>query len=269
MNNKAGFVLGVALLATLTTGLVTKASILIKNFPTSGGLYVGTDSPGNYEGAAVAFTPSEDCTLTNATVELSGYDGTYGQLASLSIFSDMSEPDNTGMPHQPSEQLASGTVAPNDGSDASFTADFPGGLNLTANTTYWLFVQDTSPNGWQGPNGFYWVGGGEPTGDVAYDGSEAFIVSGFEPSSDPPVFSIAGTSTNAPNGFIGGLTITCSDNTVIVSWPNTGSYTLQQNCDPATTNWTTTGYAIAYGFATNSCTITSPTGNLFFRLSNP
>jgi hypothetical protein len=270
--SKTGFVFGVALLVTLAAGPVAKASIIISNFPTSGGMYVGTDAPGNYEGAAVSFTPSEDCTLSNASVVLSGYDGTYGQLASLSIFSDLSEPYNTDMPHQPLEQLASGTVAPNDGSEASFAVDFSGGLNLLANNTYWLFVQDTSPNGWQAPNGFTWVGGGDPTGSAAYDGSVAFIVSGFYPSTDPPVFSIESTSTNAPSGFASRaamLTITQSDNSVIVSWPNTGSYTLQQNSDLTTTNWTTADYTITNSLGTNYCTITSPAGNLFFRLSNP
>jgi hypothetical protein len=269
---KAGFVM-CAVLLTLTSGLVAKASTIISNSPNGDdGFYIGTDSPGNYAGAAVAFTPLEDYTLTNASVELSGYDGTDGQLASLSIFSDMSEPYNPDMPHQPSEQLASGTVAPNDGSQASFTVDFSGELNLTANTTYWLFVQDTSPNGWQGINGFTWVGGGDPTGDAAYNGSVAFVVSGFEPSSDPPVFSIDATSTNAPNGFISGaamLSISYSDDNMIISWPNTGSYTLQQNNDLTTTNWTTCSYAITNDSGTNFCTITSPTDNMFFRLSNP
>jgi|GEM_PF-5881677 len=270
--SKTGFVFGVALLVTLTSGLVAKASVIISNSPTIDGMYIGTDGPGNYAGAAVAFTPSEDCTLSSASVELSGYDGTYGQLASLSIFSDLSEPYNTDMPHQPLEQLDSGTVAPNDGSDAIFAVDFSGGLNLLANNTYWLFVQDTSPNGWQAPNGFTWVGGGDPTGSAAYNGSVAFIVSGFYPSTDPPVFSIESTSTNASSGFVSGaamLTITQSDNSVTVSWPNTGSYTLQQNGDLTTTNWTTADYAITNSLGTNYCTITSPAGHLFFRLSNP
>ena len=269
---KTGFVFCVALMVTLAAGSVGEASIIISNFPTSGGTYIGTDAPGNYEGAAVAFTPLEDCTLSNASVVLSGYDGSYGQLASLSIFSDLSEPDNTDTPHQPLEQLASGTVAPNDGSEASFAVDFSGGLYLLANNIYWLFVQDTSPGGWQAPNGFTWVGGGDPAGSAAYDGSVAFIVSGFYPNTDPPVFSIESTSTNAPNGFASGaamLTITQSANSVIISWPNTGSYTLQQNSDLTTTNWTTAGYAITNSFGTNVCTITSPAGNLFFRLSNP
>jgi hypothetical protein len=56
---------------------------------------------------------------------------------------------------------------------------------------------------------------------------------------------------------------------VKILWPNTGSYTLQQNSNLTTTNWVTTGYSITNGFGTNFVTITPPTGNLFFRLSNP
>ncbi|HEV2434435.1 MAG TPA: hypothetical protein VG077_00395 [Verrucomicrobiae bacterium] len=66
------------------------------------------------------------------------------------------------------------------------------------------------------------------------------------------------------------LVITHSGNTVTVSWPNTGRYTLQQNSDLATpAGWTASGYTITTANGTNSITITPPTGNLFFRLSNP
>jgi hypothetical protein len=66
------------------------------------------------------------------------------------------------------------------------------------------------------------------------------------------------------------LTITHSGNSVVVSWPNTVSCTLQQNSNlAATAGWTASGYSITTSNGTNSITITLPTGNLFFRLSNP
>jgi hypothetical protein len=71
-------------------------------------------------------------------------------------------------------------------------------------------------------------------------------------------------STALPN-----LTITHSGSTVIISWPDTGSYTLQQNSNLAGGSWTTSGYSIVTANGTNSITITPPAGNLFFRLSNP
>jgi hypothetical protein len=66
------------------------------------------------------------------------------------------------------------------------------------------------------------------------------------------------------------LTITHAGNSIIVSWPNTGSYTLQQNSNlAAVAGWTASGYAITTNNGTNNITITPPAGNLFFRLSNP
>jgi hypothetical protein len=63
------------------------------------------------------------------------------------------------------------------------------------------------------------------------------------------------------------LTITHSGNSVIVSWPDTGSYTLQQNANLAATDgWATSGYTVTTANGTNSITITLTTGNLFFRL---
>ena len=65
------------------------------------------------------------------------------------------------------------------------------------------------------------------------------------------------------------LVITHSGNSVIVSWPDTGSFTLQQNSNLATGSWSTSGYSITTSNGTNSITITPPTGNLFFRLQHP
>ncbi len=58
-------------------------------------------------------------------------------------------------------------------------------------------------------------------------------------------------------------------NSVKVSWPNTGSYTLQTNSNLATPGWLGYGGTITTANGTNSVTITPPTGNLFFRLSKP
>lgn len=63
------------------------------------------------------------------------------------------------------------------------------------------------------------------------------------------------------------LTISRAGGSVMVSWPNTGNYTLQQNnnlLNPG--GWTTSGYPITIFNGTNSITISPPLGNLFFRL---
>ena len=63
------------------------------------------------------------------------------------------------------------------------------------------------------------------------------------------------------------LTVTHSGNNVIVSWPypSTG-WTLQQNSNLTMASWSTSG-GISNDGTNNFITITSPTGNLFFRLS--
>ena len=64
--------------------------------------------------------------------------------------------------------------------------------------------------------------------------------------------------------------ITQSGNSVIVFWPSTGNYSLLQNADLAVSSgWVATSYQINNANGTNSITITSPTGSLFFHLSPP
>ena len=66
------------------------------------------------------------------------------------------------------------------------------------------------------------------------------------------------------------LAILHAGNSVMVSWPNTGSFTLQQNNNLAiSAGWSTSGYSISTNNGTNSITITPTAGNLFFRLAHP
>ena len=63
------------------------------------------------------------------------------------------------------------------------------------------------------------------------------------------------------------LTLTHSGASIIISWPDSGSYTLQQNTKlSSASGWATSGYAVSTANGTNSITISSPSGNLFFRL---
>jgi hypothetical protein len=72
-------------------------------------------------------------------------------------------------------------------------------------------------------------------------------------------------TTTAPR-----LAISYSGNSVIVSWPNNGSYNLQQNSNLAAPDgWTTSGYPISTGNGTNSISVTPSPGTLFFRLTQP
>jgi hypothetical protein len=69
-------------------------------------------------------------------------------------------------------------------------------------------------------------------------------------------------TTGAPT-----LTLTHSGNNVKISWPTSAiGFVLQQNSDLSTTNWVTSGYTNFNDGTYNSITITSPIGDLFFRL---
>jgi ribosomal protein S11 len=57
-------------------------------------------------------------------------------------------------------------------------------------------------------------------------------------------------------------------NSVVVSWPNLGGYTLQSSPDLTATNWAGYGGAVTTVNGTNSVTISPPAGKRFFRLTN-
>jgi len=109
-------------------------------------------------------------------------------------------------------------------------------------------------------NGNYTVSGtiGQPDASAAMTGGNYSLTGGFW-----SLIQVVQTP-GLPN-----LTITHSGNSVVVSWPNTGTYTLQQNSNLALpAGWATSGYPVTTNSpaGTNSITITPPTGNLFFRL---
>jgi hypothetical protein len=110
-------------------------------------------------------------------------------------------------------------------------------------------------------NSQYAVSGtiGQPDASLAMSGGQYSVTGGYW-----SLINVVQTP-GAPT-----LYVTSSGNTVTVSWPNTGSYSLQQNANLAVPGgWTTSGYTITTANGTNSISITSPTGNLFFRLSSP
>ena len=97
---------------------------------------------------------------------------------------------------------------------------------------------------------------GQPDAGMAMSGGGFSVTGGFW-----SLISVVQTA-GLPN-----LTISHNGNTVSVSWPNTGSYTLQQNANLANSaGWARSGYQITTANGTNSITITSPAGNLFLRL---
>jgi len=64
------------------------------------------------------------------------------------------------------------------------------------------------------------------------------------------------------------LNISHSSNTVTIYWQDVSGWSLQQNNDLATVNWSGSGGVTQSG-STNYLQLTSPSGNLFFRLQHP
>ena len=118
-----------------------------------------------------------------------------------------------------------------------------------------------SGGGGTSTGGTYAVSGsiGQPDAGVAMSGGSYSLTGGFWS------FIAVVQTAGLPN-----LTIMRNGNTVSVSWADTGSCTLQQNANLALANgWTPCGNTVNCNNGTNSITITSPTGSLFFRLSHP
>jgi hypothetical protein len=136
------------------------------------------------------------------------------------------------------------------------------GMALSADAqSYSINWYKIAGGGGTSTNGQYSVTGtiGQPDASGAMTGGQYSVTGGFW-----SLIAIVQTA-GLPN-----LSVTRSGNSVIVSWPNIGAYSLQQNSNLANTNtWTANGNSITTANGTNSITITPPTGNLFFRLSNP
>ena len=134
-------------------------------------------------------------------------------------------------------------------------------LALTAHSvradTYSIDWYKIAGGGGVSTSATYTVSGtvGQPDAGGAMSGGAYSVTGGFW-----SLISVVQTP-GVPN-----LTISHVGGSVVVSWPNTGSYTLKQSSDVGASNWPTSGYTVTPG-DTNSITITAPTGRLFFRLS--
>ena len=127
---------------------------------------------------------------------------------------------------------------------------------LRAQGQYVIDWFKVSGGGGTSTNGQYAVSGtiGQPDAGGAVSGGNYSITGGFW-----SLISV-GQTPGAP-----ALCISCSGNTVTVYWQNIGSWMLQQNASLTTANWTTnTSWTTSNG--TNYLNVTSPPGNLFFRL---
>jgi hypothetical protein len=66
------------------------------------------------------------------------------------------------------------------------------------------------------------------------------------------------------------MTVRHSGNNVIISWPSPSlGFVLEQRANLISGSWATSGFSISDDGTNKSITISSPTGNLFFRLNHP
>lgn len=96
---------------------------------------------------------------------------------------------------------------------------------------------------------------GQPDAGLTMSGGNFSLTGGYW--SIIAVFQSAG----APN-----LVVFHSGRNVTVSWPDTGSFVLQQNggLDPA--GWADSSYQVSIADGTNSVTLAPSNGNMYFRL---
>jgi hypothetical protein len=131
-------------------------------------------------------------------------------------------------------------------------------LTARAQTNYNIDWYTIDGGGGTSTGGVYAVSGtiGQPDAGGPMTGGNYSLTGGFW-----SLIAVVQTA-GLPN-----LTITfVGPNSIVVSWLNTGSYTLQTNNNLNTSNWLGYGGTINTVNGTNSVTITPPIGNLFFRL---
>ena len=132
---------------------------------------------------------------------------------------------------------------------------------VSAQTNYSLDWWTINGGGGTSADGVYSVSGtiGQPSSSTMSGGNYA-VTGGF--------WSLLAV-VQTPGAPL--LTINYSGNSVIVSWPVSPSgFTVQQNSNLASAaGWSAYGGTVSTNNGVNSITLTSPVGNLFFRLSIP
>jgi hypothetical protein len=126
--------------------------------------------------------------------------------------------------------------------------------------SYAINLYKVAGGGGTSTNGSYAISGtiGQPDASGAITGGNYSLTGGFW-----SLISVLQTP-GLPK-----LTISRTANSVTVAWPDTGTYTLQQTTTLPSGTWTTSSYGITTANGTNSVTVSPPTGELFFRLTNP
>jgi hypothetical protein len=162
------------------------------------------------------------------------------------------------------------------GAGLQFAGALDGAL-VSGADSYYAIAQDLAGNidyyGYQNPI-YPGVIEATPSSATVYEALWEVPQSGNGPATYLGYFTFQATGeldfTCAGVITVPALSIVLSGGNVIVSWPDTGSFTLQQNSNLSATNsWTASGGTVTTANGTNSVTFAAPSGDLFFRLHNP
>ncbi len=156
----------------------------LSTYPDDG--FTIASGPGNfYSGAAAGFIPPSNGSLESVTLLLRGYDGQNGQ----EIYCQFCETDFNNQPLPGPNFIC---PPPNNGSLAPFNFKLSTPVNLVAGKTYWIFIYGKlDPANMSQGTRLNWVAGGNPVGEITYQKSLQFVLSGCQSSPIRPAFMLA------------------------------------------------------------------------------
>jgi hypothetical protein len=182
----------------------------------------------------------------------------------VSLYSKTGDPHSFHIPGDvPQNSLGSlGGSDPAAGGIFTYTAS---GIMLSPSTFYFVVVTAATPTN---EGAYVWSAEATLTqsNGFAIDDSYFSSTNGSSWTSHlrQNVFQLGIYATAVPPPNL--IVVNDGPGSIRILWPNSGSYTLQQNTNLASTNWVTSNYVITNNVVTNFCTVAPAPGNLFFRL---
>jgi len=182
----------------------------------------------------------------------------------VSLYSKTGDPHSFRIPGDaPQSSLGSlGGSDPSTGGIFTYTAS---GIMLSPSTFYFVVVTAATPTN---EGAYVWSAEATLTQGNGFSIDDSFFSSTDGSSWTSHIrqnsfqLGIYATAVPPPNLII----VTNGPGSMRILWPNSGSYTLQQNTNLASTNWVASNYVITNNVVTNFCTVAPVPGNSFFRL---
>ena len=182
----------------------------------------------------------------------------------VSLYSKTGDPHSLHIPGDAPQSSIGSLGGPDPAAGGIFTYS-ASGIMLSPSTFYFVVVTAATPTS---EGVYYWSGEGNLTQSNGFTIDDSYFSSTNGSSWTSHLrkivfqLGIYATAVPPPNLII----VTNGPGSMRILWPNLGSYTLEQNTNPASTNWVTSDYVVTNNGVTNFCTIAPAPGNLFFRL---